>query len=339
MKKLFLIVFLNLFILSGCSESGDSRKNASADIFAMDTYISIKAYGKNSETAVRESCEEIKRLEKLFSVTDSGSDIYKINNCKASDVSDDTVNIIKKSLEIGKLTDGYLDITVYPVLKLWGFTTRNYRIPKQNEIDSLLENVDFKKVKISGNTISVPKGCELDLGAVAKGYASDRISEIFKENGIQSGAVNLGGNVYVSGMNPDGELWKVGIRNPFSSDENIGILSVSDKSVITSGNYERFFTGSDGKNYCHIIDPATGYPADNGLVSVTVTGNSGIICDSLSTALFVMGEEKSEEYWRNNPDFGMILIDSNKKIHVTDNINFKNTSDMELEIINIEQKN
>lgn len=320
-----------MLIFSGCSEN--KIQSSSKDIFAMDTYMNIKAYGENSEKAVSQSEKEIKRLESLFSPSEPESDIYKINNLKSAEVSSDTLKILSESLKICESTNGSLDMTVYPLVKLWGFTTGEYRIPQNQEIQICLENVDYHNIKISGNSVSVPPDCSIDLGAVAKGYSSDRIAEIFRENNIESGIINLGGNVYIYGSERE-----VSVRNPFLPDEIIGTLKVSDKSVITSGSYERYFTGDNGKNYCHIIDSKTGYPVDNGLVSVTVIGESGMYCDALSTALFVMGKEKSIEYWKKNyHEFDMILIDSNQKIYFTENINFQNKSDSE--IIKIERKN
>lgn len=330
-KKIFILpFFVFLIIISGCSDS--EVKSSSRDIFAMDTYMNIKAYGKNSGKAVNESVDEIKRLEKLFSVTDSESDIYKINHSESAEVSNDTIEIISDTLEICKSTDGSLDITIYPLVKLWGFSSGEYRIPDNNEIQNCLKNVDYENISISGNCVSVPKNCELDLGAVAKGYTSDRIAEIFRKNNIESGIINLGGNVYIYCSERT-----VGVKNPFS-DDIIGTIKVSDKAVITSGNYERYFTGNDGRNYCHIINSETGFPVDNGLVSVTVTGKSGLYCDALSTALFVMGKEKAIEYWRKNyQNFDMIMIENSGKIYVTENISFENKSDSE--IIKIEQEN
>lgn len=329
MRKIYLLPVLIMMIFSGCSET--RTDSSSGELFAMDTYMSIKAGGKNSEEAVYQSESEIIRLDKLFSATDSGSDIYRINHSESAEVSSDTLKIISESLKICESTGGSLDMTVYPIVKLWGFTTGEYRIPENNEIQNCLKSVNYNNINISGNSVSVPSGCELDLGAVAKGYTSDRIVEIFREKDIESGVINLGGNVYIYGSERE-----VSVRNPFYPDEIIGTLEISDKAVVTSGSYERFFTGNDGKKYCHIIDPATGYPVDNGLVSVTVIGESGIYCDALSTALFVMGIDKAVEYWKNNGNFDMILIDNNHKIYVTEDIDFKSTGNSE--IIKIEQK-
>ena len=178
------------------------------------------------------------------------------------------------------------------------------------------------------------------MGSLAKGYTSDSIIEIFRENGVESAIVNLGGNVQTLGTKPDGSLWKVGIKNPFQPDSEMCIVSVEDKAVITSGNYERYFTGEDGKNYWHIIDSKDGRPADNGLVSVTVIGSNGMMCDSLSTALFVAGTENAVEYWQNNGDFDMILVTDDGKLLITENIekNLKVICSMPVEVISHEEK-
>ncbi len=160
----------------------------------------------------------------------------------------------------------------------------------------------------------------LDLGSVAKGYTGDKVISLFKESGITSAIISLGGNVHALGSKPDGSPWKVALIDPNSPQTFIGNIEISDKAVITSGCYERYFVGEDGKQYCHIINPFDGYPADNGIASVTVIGSAGILCDALSTALFVMGKEAAIEHWREHNDFEMIIIEENGEITVTEGI-------------------
>ncbi len=336
-KIISMITIISVTIMiTACSANKNSLNYSNRDIFAMDTYMSLKAYGKNSENALGDAVNEIQRLEKILSVTYEKSDVFEINNNKiSSTVSDDTLKIIQTAVDIGSKTDGNLDITIYPVLKEWGFTTGNYKIPDRNTINKLIENVDYKKILIDENKISIPDNFQIDLGALAKGYTSDRIMKIFREKEIESAIISLGGNVQTMGKKPDGSLWKVGVVNPFSPESSMGILEITDKAVITSGNYERYFTGEDGKKYCHIIDPSNGFPAENGLVSVTVISEDGLMCDALSTALFVSGPEKSIEYWRQYNNFDMILVTDNKKIYITEGIEncFENTSNMNMETI------
>lgn len=309
------------------------------DIFAMDTYMNLKVYS-NDENILDISQEKISQLEKLFSVTDENSDLWKINHSNGQEVSisDETAEILQKSLEVCNSTNGALDISIYPVLKEWGFTTNLYKVPTQDRIELLLKNVNYRNISLDDNNISIPEDYQIDLGSVAKGYTGDCLMNIFKENGVQSALVNLGGNVQAYGTKPDGSLWNVAIKNPFSSNEEMCIVSISDKAVITSGNYERYFTDDDGNRYWHILDTATGYPADNGLVSVTIIGDSGTMCDALSTALFVMGTEKAIEYWKNDHSFDMILVSSDKTIYFTRGLknSFKNISSMNIKEIEYE---
>lgn len=311
------------------------------DIFAMDTYMNLKAYGENTSSALSEAENEIMNLEKTLSVTAENSDIWNINHSAGNytAVSSDTIEIIEKAVEIGNETDGALDITVYPVVKEWGFTTGEYKIPDEKIIEKLLENVDFQQIETSDDSVKIPTDFQIDTGSLTKGYTGDKVMEILRKNGIESAVINLGGNVQTLGTKPDGSLWNIAVKNPFQPDTEMCILSVEDKAVITSGNYERFFTGEDGVNYWHIIDTKTGRPADNGLVSVTIIGGNGLECDALSTALFVAGTEKAIEYWQKNDNFDMILVTNDGNIIITDGIekNIKMLSGMTTEVIRHEE--
>lgn len=334
MKKFILIIII--FIIStGCSEKKTAP--STLDIFAMDTYMNLKAYGENSENALKNSYDEILRLEKLFSVTNPESEISSINNAggKPVRISSDVRNAVETAIMIGNQTEGKLDITVYPILKVWGFTTGNYKIPEKEKINQLLKNTGYQKISLEENTITIPRDFQIDLGSVAKGYTADRIKEIFMQNNIKCGAFSLGGNVQTIGIKPDGSLWKTAVVNPFSPDSSLGILEITDKAVITSGSYERYFKGSDGKEYCHIIDPENGYPVKNDIMSVTVIGESGIICDALSTALFIYGKENALEYWKEYKNFDMIIVTDKKEILITEGIKdcFENKSNFKTEII------
>ncbi len=329
-----------IFIACSCTPSEREQvSNISQirDIFAMDTYMNLKAYGEDTVSVLDEAENEIRNLEKMLSVTTENSDIWKINHSAGNytDVSSDTLEIIETAIDIGNQTDGNLDITVYPVVREWGFTTGDYKIPDEQTIESLLKNVDFRQIEINNNSVRIPPEFQLDVGSLAKGYTGDKVIDIFRKNGIESAIINLGGNVQTLGTKPDGSMWNVAIKNPFQTDSEICILSVENKAVITSGNYERFFTGDDGLNYWHIIDTTDGKPADNGLVSVTIIGENGLLCDALSTALFVAGTEKAIEYWHKNNDFDMILVTDDGNIIVTEGIenNIRMLSDMTTEVI------
>lgn len=313
MKKVSAIL-LCLIFLCGCSIS-EHR----ADFFAMNTIMQITAYG---DAPTDEAKAMIMSLEKQLSVTDSDSDISRINTAggKAVSVGADTAELIKGALKLCERTNGALDITIYPVLREWGFTTDEYRIPAKERLAELSEYVDYRAVKITENGVSVPEGFMLDLGAVAKGYASDKTLTLLKENGVKSALINLGGNVYALGKKPDGSAWKIGIADPLEPNTICGKISITDKAAVTSGSYERYFIGEDGVKYCHIIDPANLRPADSGLASVTIVAESGLLCDALSTAMFVMGKQAALEHWRTYRDFEMVLIETDGKITVTDGL-------------------
>ena len=278
--KYFLCLISAVSLVSCSQTNGSSATDnvCTRDVFAMDTYMSMKAYGDNAETALSKAENLIVRLENELSVTNPESCISKLNSANGSvvEVSRSAADIIKKAVEIGNATNGALDITIYPLLKEWGFTTENYKIPDKDTIARLLDKTGYKDIILDDLNVTIPEDYCIDLGALAKGYTSDKIMDTMKENGVGCGIVSLGGNVQAIGSKPDGSLWKVAVRDPFSPDTDMCILEIADKAVITSGNYERFFIGDDGMQYFHIIDPSDGFPADNGLVSVTVIGESGL---------------------------------------------------------------
>ncbi|MCR4637861.1 FAD:protein FMN transferase [Ruminococcus sp.] len=341
-KNLFFTVIAAVSMLYGCTNNSKSDKNISVtrDVFAMDTYMNLKAYGKNGESAIDEAEKRIYELENELSATLQTSDIWKINHACGAEtaINDDTALLIAKALDIGESTHGALDITIFPVLKEWGFTTGKYHIPNNSKIDSLLENVDYSKIKLVENNVSIPESSEIDLGALAKGYTGDEIMKIFRSYNIDSAIVSLGGNVQALGSKPDGSSWKVAVRDPYSPEMDMCVVEVNNKAVITSGNYERLFTGDDGSRYWHIIDPADGYPADNGFVSVTVIGENGLNCDCLSTAIFVAGLGGYKDIIKDYPSYDFVFVTDDKKILYTSGITdkFQNISSMTAEVINID---
>lgn len=341
-KNLVFTAIAAISIFCGCADKTNNDKNIAVtrDVFAMDTYMELKAYGKNAGPALEKAEKRIHELENELSATSDQSDIWKINHScgKETAVSDDAAVLIDKALEIGESTNGALDITIFPVLKEWGFTTQKYHIPEEYKLESLLENVDYRQIKLNDKTVSIPEKSEIDLGALAKGYTGDEIMKIFKSHDINSAIVSLGGNVQTLGSKPDGSDWKVAVRDPFSPEKDMCVVEISDKAVITSGNYERFFTGDDGERYWHIIDPADGYPAENGFVSVTVIGENGLNCDCLSTALFVAGLGGYKEIIKGYQGYDFIFVTDDERILYTGGIKdkFQNISSMTAEVINID---
>lgn len=313
-----LLFLLCIAMLTACQNS-DENKKVSKDIFAMDTYMTVTAYGKNAENGVNKAVDEINRLEMVLSAEKQESDIYKLNETGSGTLSTDTKNIVSRALEINKTTNGAFDISIYPLMVKWGFTTQKYNVPSKNEISKLLKDVDSSKIifdEKSGN-IKLKENMKIDLGGIAKGYTSNRVMQIFKECGVKSGLVSLGGNVQALGTKTDGTAWQIAIENPDKSSDYIGVVSVKDKAVITSGGYERYFE-KNGKTYHHILDPETGYPAESGVKSVTIVSDDGTLADALSTSLFVMGKEKALDYWHEHKnEFDTVLVEDNGDITIT----------------------
>lgn len=321
MKKIKLASILTaVLFLTACNNSYNEADMNREEFLAMDTYISLSAYGENSEVALADARREIKSVESQLSVTDESSEVSRINQGAGEEtvISEDAAQVIDFALYLNTLTEGAFDITLYPIVKEWGFTTGSYRIPDQEKINGLLKKTGSKNIDFYDNVIFLPEGYAIDLGALGKGFAADKAAAALKEKGVASALLSLGGNIQAIGSKPDGAPWNIGIQNPFG-DDNAAVLKVTDKAVVTSGNYQRFFE-ENGKRYCHIINSETGYPVDNGLMSVTVIGESGLLCDGLSTSLFVMGEEKAVDFWRQQGDFEMIIITEDGRLLATEGI-------------------
>ena len=303
----------------GAKQEEQSLKTPSVrEFFAMNTIITMETYDKDKEKALDEAVQLIGRLDRLWSVADEKSEVYAINHHPdlPVKVSEETGELVRFSLHMARETKGAFNPVVYPLVKAWGFTTGEYRIPKDEELEELLSHTCYQKVKLDKGTVALPEQMEIDFGAVGKGYAGDLAVQVLKSHGIHSAILNLGGNVALIGRNPDNSLWRVGIRSPYG-EGTMGTLEAEDCHIITSGGYERYFTGEDGTVYWHILDPENGKPADSGIISATIVGRDGRMCDALSTAVFVMGLHQAEEYWRIHEGFELILVTDDNEIYVT----------------------
>lgn len=313
------VVFLGLCI--GCFlqyQKKPKETSCTKQLFAMDTFMTFTAVGKESETAVDAAIEEVKRLETLLSCEKKESEIFYLNKNKEGKVSKETEVLLEKSLKFYRETEGLFDITIYPLMELWGFPSRNYKVPSNGELLETLSLVDASKIQLKEGRVTLGEGQKIDLGGIAKGYTAERIMELYQEYNVSCGYVSLGGNVQTKNRKSDGSLWRIGIQHPKKSQgELIAVVEVESKAVVTSGGYERYFE-QGGKVYSHIIDPKTGYPEEGNLSSVTVISEDGILADALSTSLYLMGEEKAKDYWRQHrEEFEMVLIDTQEKIQIT----------------------
>ena len=339
----FVIGCMVTGLATGCSTNGKSKgsqasllKEQTREVFAMDTYMTLKAYGKNAGKALDASVKEIERIENLVSTGKKTSEIARINQNGSGKVSEDTMKLILRSRELYEDTDGAFDITVYPVMEAWGFTTEKYRIPGKTELQKLLANMDADKIicdEKKGTVKLDQKGMKIDLGGIAKGYTSGRVMEIMKKYGVKNAVISLGCNVQTLNSKPDGSAWQIAVEDPQDKSSYIGVLSLRNQAAITSGGYERYFE-KNGKKYHHIIDPATGKPSEKDLKSVTIISKNGTLSDTLSTTLFVMGKDKAISYWKeHSKEFNMILVDENNKVYISQGIKDHFSSDSDFTVI------
>lgn len=340
-------ICIGILILTEGSRYFVQNQKCQKQLFAMDTYMEFTAYGKNSEKAVDAAIEEVQKLDAMLSAENSKSEVYALNEQGNLQATDDLAELILRGKEIYQETDGLFDDTIYPVMKLWGFPTGNYHVPTAAEVQKKLALVDGNKVEIQTRDsdekgrdskektkfVTLGADQQIDFGGIAKGYTGQKLAELFQEYGVSSALVSLGGNIQAIGTKPDGSSWKVGIRDPKGGQQDyIGVLSVENQAVITSGGYERYFE-EDGKTYIHIINPRTGYPADGDLLSVTIVSKDGTLADGMSTALYIMGYEKACQFWRQHrEEFNVILVTDDGKIHISENLkeNFQTECDLEM---------
>ena len=316
------------------TQSADEK--TTRDLFAMDTYITLTAYGNNAEAGISAAEACIQDLDARLSTGNSESEIAKLNATGSGTLSSDTSAILQEAITLYQDTDGAFNPLMYPIMQAWGFPTEKYRVPGKEELKKLrgLMGADYISYDEEKQEVTLDKvGMQIDLGGIAKGYTSSKVIDIFRKNGISSAVISLGGNVQTLNGKPDGSSWRVAVENPADTGSYIGVLSVKNKAVITSGGYERYFE-QDGKTYHHIIDPSTGYPANNGLTSVTIVSDDGTLADGLSTSLFIMGPEKAQEYWKKySNEFDMILVKDDGSIVVSEGIADSFTSDSDFAVI------
>lgn len=316
--------FLGLFfLLSGCGAPTVGDVGAVRQFFAMDTTMQITVYGEHEEEAASAAVAEINRLEQLFSRTRDTSQIAQIN-AHAGDgtgvaVSGEVADLLTLAQDYTAQTGGAFDITVAPLMDAWGFTQDTCRVPTQAELDALLPLVDAQALEVDpqGGTARLTRsGMALDLGGIAKGYAAGQCVALLESYGVESALLQLGGNITAMGTRYDGRPWQVAVRDPRNTEDYLCVLSLQDVTASTSGGYERFFEW-EGSTYHHILDPATGYPAQSGLLSVTVISRDATRNDALSTALFVMGEEAALELWRSDGAFEALLVCDDGRVLIT----------------------
>ena len=317
---LVLLVFVALY-----QKKEKKQEPISSTAFKLNTVVTLTLYDSTDEELLQEAMDLCDDYEQLFSRTLETSELYQLNHGTlpnqehAYTISSDTAELISKGLEYGELSKGAFDITIGPVSSLWDFTSEQKKVPKKEELDAALPLVNYQDVQISQEQVTFAKeGMMLDLGAIAKGYIADKIKEFLLEHEVKSATINLGGNVLCVGEKPDGMPFRIGIQKPFADrSETIAVMDIADKSVVSSGIYERYFE-QDGTFYHHILNPATGMPYDNHLVSVTIISDKSVDGDGLSTSCFALGLEKGMELVNSLPDVQAVFITDDYQMHYSD---------------------
>lgn len=329
MKKRYMewsVLFaMAAMLLCGCSIGHDYSEQG---IF-FDTLVSINIYRTKDKTVMEDCLILCEEYEQKFSRTIDTSEISRLNSAKGQwvELSEDTIKLIEEAIEYSEMTEGAFDITVAPLTELWHVNDNEGMIPSEEEIEKAKSHINYKLIEIDGNKVRLKdEEAQIDLGGIAKGYIADQLKALMLERGVESAMINLGGNIAVIGTKEDGSNWNVGIQKPFAEqNEVIGSVSVRDKTVVSSGIYERYFQYK-GEIYHHILDPDTGYPSDSDLEAVTIIGESSAIADALSTSCILLGSEKGMELIESIPKVEAIFVTRDGKILESTETGFQKSS-------------
>jgi len=338
-SKFLVLSILIVFLLSGCNTKYSQNPKLIKEVqFVLGTTGQIQVYSESEETgqeSISKTFNRIRDIENKMSTSIEGSDVYRLNENKNSEyinIDEETIYVINKGLEYYYVTSGAFNINIGALINLWGIGKETARIPSEQEITDALQHIDIDTMAIKNNSVMLEDPLsQIELGGIAKGYAVDEATRMLREEGINNALVNLGGDIYALGKRYDGKPWTVGIQDPEQSSKLIASLPLTDQSIVTSGDYERYFM-EDGVRYHHIIDPETGYPVRNELRSVTIISDLAIDGDVLSTAVFILGLEKGLELIESLDGVEVILITNEKEIYHSSGVN------EQLNIINKEYK-
>jgi len=316
---LFSLLIMTSVLLPSCSKNVEPTTVSG---FKFNTYISITAYSEVNSSVLDQCLTLCDTYENLYSRTIESSTLSKVNRHEITEIPAELATLIQYGIQYGTLSNGSFDITIGSVSSLWDFTSDNPQVPNSSDINSALAYVNYKNISLqkkpgSDDTylISIPNGTVIDLGAIAKGYIADKLKEYLVDNGVKSALINLGGNILCVGNKPDDTAFNIGVKKPFSeSGESLATLKISDKSIVSSGTYERCFT-KDGQFYHHILNPQTGYPYDNQLTSVTIISDSSVQGDCLSTTCFTLGLDEGLKLVESLDGIEAIFVTSDDQLH------------------------
>lgn len=323
-KQVITLTLIIVFVLS-ISACSQTEERLTGSNFKFDTMVSLSLITNQDGDLLIKAYDEMDRIESLLSAHDESSIVSTFNSMdKGSlDIPEEVAKIIQKSIYYSKISNGQFDITVYPLVQLWGIGTEDAKVPSDEDLHEVLSLVGYEQLKLDGLSLSKNSGqLQIDLGGIAKGYATDQLVEFLKVEGISNGYIDLGGNLYMMGTKEDGQPWVAGIQDPVDDRGNyIVSLEVEDKSIVTSGPYERYFE-EDGVRYHHILDPSTGYPVENGLSGVSIISDYSIDGDALSTAVFALGLDDGLKLLNSLEGIDGLLITKEKVIYMTDDFDY-----------------
>ncbi|MFZ7131407.1 MAG: FAD:protein FMN transferase [Eubacteriales bacterium] len=338
-RKVYMLALISLMLfLMGCSPSTDDKNDfVSESNFYLDTIVNIKIYNPTDKTEeiFDKVFNRIEVLEKTLSVHIKGSDLYHIKEnagIKPVKVSEETFFVIEKSIHYAEISQGCFDITTGPLIDLWNINPPEGHVPTQEELKDVSNIIDYKKIVLDKDNLTIfleDKGMIANLGAIAKGYIADEVKKVLIENEVERAIINLGGNVLLVGDRSDGSDYSIGVQDPLSDrGAYLGLIKSKHNSLVSSGDYERYFI-KDGKKYHHILNPFTGYPADNELMQVTIISHNSIDADALSTTTFLLGLDKGINLIEEMDNIEGVFITKDHKIYLTSGIQDKFVFDEE----------
>ena len=330
-----------LLILLGCSESNQENTILETPYegseFLMGTYVTLRVYDEGKEEVLEEAFARIAELSDKITTNEPGSEMEEVNQAAGQEavvVSDDVFPLVETAAEYSALPNSGFDYTIGPITDLWRIGFDDARVPEPEEIEAVLPLVDYSKVELNAEDRSIylqEESMRIDLGAIAKGYIADEVAKLFSDAGVTTAILDLGGNIVVMGDSPTRDTggFNVGVQDPFDlRGSYIGAINLQDKSIVTSGIYERYIE-QEGELYHHLMDPKTGYPFDNSLASVTIISDLSVDGDALSTVAFGYGLEDGLNYLNDLEDVEGVFITKDRDVYLTDGLtdNFSLTND------------
>ena len=305
-----LTAMILLLTLPACGAQ-PARTARDREVFAMDTVMELRVYD-SSDAVLDEMDAALAALSRELNAEDDNGGLYALNRAGGGENAA-IADLVRRAAALSARTGGALDVSLHRASLAWGFPSKHYTIPTEADLTELAGHCGMRLVGCAGDRITLQNGAELDLGAIAKGYAADRCRAILERAGV-SGILSLGGNIQTVGKKPDGTDWTVAILDPDDPGSYLLTMTVTGtKSVVTSGDYQRFFE-RDGARYCHILDPATGYPVSNGLWGVTIISDSSLQGDALSTVCLLIGQEEAMDLIRQTDGVQAVFVDDRLQV-------------------------